>query len=1003
MKKVTLLNLALIISLTVAADAAIRKGPYLIYPGHNTEMMVLWQLGNSRTCTLEWGVDTSYADGNAVTSEYGADHQHKYLITDLTPACKYYYRLTVEAEQYTGSFRAAPPEGTRSVKFLAYGDTRTNVFDHDMVNEAMFNTFTEDPNYQTFTMLSGDWVDDGEEEADWTSEFFNPAALNTRQLQANLPINGCIGNHEWESGDTPPTYFDKYWPYPYVDGFYWSFDYGPAHITVIDQYEQLYTPGSEQYDWIVQDLASTDKEWKFIQLHEPGYSAGGGHDDAPYVQDYIQPLCEQYAVDMVVAGHNHYYARCNRNGVIHITTGGGGAPLRTPNPTYSPHVQVAAETYHFCKINIQKNELHFEAVTPDANVVDTFTLTHPKVQLTGPPDGAVVDAAGAVFSCLPVENATAYQLAFGPDPERLKYVLSETAVPPNEVVAQFPCDQTWWNIRVRTSTGRTLYADAMHFYPQNVVQPPIHNTRTGEKYTFIQHAIDEACHGDTIVVAPMVCPMVWQHLENIDFKQKSITLTSINPHDPAVVAATVINGGLRAPAVTLPPGDTADCSLIGLTITKGNKGVYSDAGNVTVKKCLITANNYAGVYCSEGNLTVIDCNVSQNNGPGLHVYTKYGGTSTQIINSTVAANAAEGIYAEKTAVAIANCAIIDNQTTGLYSYRSRIVALVNSLIAGNRETGIRANGAVVTNCTIVGNKNSGVAGAHTQIRNSILWSNWPQQLDDYADTAEVIYSNIQDGWPGLANLDSDPCFVAPGYWGRDDNPAVIAEAQDPNSLWVHGDCTLRSCSPCVDSGNNTAVPRDVYDLDGDTNQAEPIPFDLDGNTRIYDADNDGNSVIDRGAYEFSPPPLLVLMKITPQALNPQSRGNWVKAHLLLHPGFALDDVDVNTPAELLPLNISSVYLNGFINEDGLVELEVAFDRSALCTGSFQGVVTVQGLDTIRITPNAFEYVADFALHWLESNCADPDWCDQFDLDRNSVVNLVDFASLHTCRIEVVEQ
>jgi hypothetical protein len=221
MKKMTLLNLALIIFLTVTADAAIRKGPYLIYPGHNTEMMVLWQLGNSRTCTLEWGLDTSYADGNAVTTEYGADHQHKCLITDLTPACKYYYRVTVEAEQYTGSFQAAPPEGTRSVKFLAYGDTRANVFDHDMVNKAMFNTFTEDPNYQTFAMPSGDWVDDGEEEADWTSEFFNPAALNTRQLQANLPINGCIGNHEWESGDTPPTYFDKYWPYPYVDGFYW--------------------------------------------------------------------------------------------------------------------------------------------------------------------------------------------------------------------------------------------------------------------------------------------------------------------------------------------------------------------------------------------------------------------------------------------------------------------------------------------------------------------------------------------------------------------------------------------------------------------------------------------------------------------------------------------------------------------------------------------------------------------------------------------------------------
>ena len=38
-----------------------------------------------------------------------------------------------------------------------------------------------------------------------------------------------MGNHEG-----PATLFVKYFPYPFVGGRYWSFDYGPIHVTVVD-------------------------------------------------------------------------------------------------------------------------------------------------------------------------------------------------------------------------------------------------------------------------------------------------------------------------------------------------------------------------------------------------------------------------------------------------------------------------------------------------------------------------------------------------------------------------------------------------------------------------------------------------------------------------------------------------------------------------------------------------------------------------------------------------
>jgi hypothetical protein len=200
-----------------------------------------------------------------------------------------------------------------------------------------------------------------------------------------------MGNHE-QSG----VLFTKYFPYPFVGGRYWSFDYGPAHFTVVDQYT-IYGPGSAQLDWIETDLASTNKPWKFVYLHEPGWSAGG-HSNNTSVQNYIQPLCEQYDVAMVFAGHNHYYARAVVNGVQHITTGGGGAPLYDPSPGY-PNVVTIAKAHHVCTVEIDGGLLHFEAVTPAAAVLDSFTLSLPGAGV-GPSDGGT---DGAVLRLGPAD------------------------------------------------------------------------------------------------------------------------------------------------------------------------------------------------------------------------------------------------------------------------------------------------------------------------------------------------------------------------------------------------------------------------------------------------------------------------------------------------------------------------------------------------------------------------------------------------------------------------
>ncbi|MHC4240262.1 MAG: hypothetical protein ACYSUC_11010, partial [Planctomycetota bacterium] len=157
------------------------------------------------------------------------------------------------------------------------------------------------------------------------------------------------------------------------------------------------------------------------------------------------------------------------------------------------------------------------------------------------------------------------------------------------------------------------------------------------------------------------------------------------------------------------------------------------------------------------------------------------------------------------------------------------------------------------------------------------------------------------------------------------------------------------------------------------------------------------------------------MKMTPQSLNACSRGKWVKAHFVLPEGFFAEDVNTNEPivAEVnnADTQIPADDVNVFVNEAGLVEIEAAFDRVAFsgaaadvndeyievaATGLLANGQSFYGTKTIKILPKSFECVAYFVSRWLEPDCAEPDWCGGFDIDRDSIVNFKDIALFNGC-------
>jgi hypothetical protein len=78
-------------------------------------------------------------------------------------------------------------------------------------------------------------------------------------------------------------------------------------------------------------------------------------------------------VQLVIAGHNHYYSRAEVDGVTHITTGGGGAPLYNPESGW-PRVVNYIKAFHYVKFKIEGMILNVQVLSPQGEVLDEFFL-----------------------------------------------------------------------------------------------------------------------------------------------------------------------------------------------------------------------------------------------------------------------------------------------------------------------------------------------------------------------------------------------------------------------------------------------------------------------------------------------------------------------------------------------------------------------------------------------------------------------------------------------------
>jgi hypothetical protein len=316
-------------------------------------------------------------------------------------------------------------------------------------------------------------------------------------------------------------------------------------------------------------------------------------------------------------------------------------------------------------------------------------------------------------------------------------------------------------------------------------------------YPTIQQGIDASANSDTVLVQPGT------YYENVNFNGHNIVLGSLflTTGNESYIEQTIIDADSAGTVVTFENSETNAAELVGFTIQRG----FSLFG--------------AGIFCT-GSSPVVRNNIIKNNeafeqqsGDGGGVLCVY--SDMILIDNVITANYASGalggfgggIHCSYSNPVIMRNVVTHNQSGwgggGFYLYISNPLMSQN-VVAANRSTFwgggfyLDESSPVIFNSSLYGNVARWMEGggiycinnSNPVIVNSIMWADSALEGGDeiYVEDGmpSLSFTDIEGGWQGTGNIDSDPYF------------------RDPDNGDLHimsTDCGDQYTSPCIDAGD----------------------------------------------------------------------------------------------------------------------------------------------------------------------------------------------------------
>jgi len=276
-----------------------------------------------------------------------------------------------------------------------------------------------------------------------------------------------------------------------------------------------------------------------------------------------------------------------------------------------------------------------------------------------------------------------------------------------------------------------------------------------------------------------------------------------------------------------------DCTFAENWVTSRGGGLYTESGSPVVRGCRFIRNRAhaasgGGAYNQGGHPSYSRCTFTRNSsGSGGGMVNME--SSTAVDRCTFDGNSASflggGMLNWSSDVLVTNCVFRGNRASqgGAISNSGGRVAVTNSTLSGNA---VYISGGGIFN----------YQRASLRLTNCILWANRDPdgQIESAQITSDDVYSvntivvnhcciqGLTGALGGVGNIDARPLFVRTPYdgsaeWGVGDNADF-------------GDVHLMTGSPCLNAGDDSAVPPSAR-------------LDLDDNARI------ANGRVDMGAFE----------------------------------------------------------------------------------------------------------------------------------------------------------
>ena len=353
-----------------------------------------------------------------LVSSYSVEKVKKYSVnlTGLKEDKSYYYRIgNSETNEFEEIYKFKTYSDSQ-IKFIVMADSQGMVkYDYSLFLR-VFADACKRIKDSHFTVHMGDFVDDGNNEEYWSW------LLNSRLWKENT-IVPVVGNHEarrcgvaYRAGvqNSVLSHFNVCLARKQnlETGFYYSYEYGNAKFVVLntndmDEYGKI---SRRQYNWALQELENTDKQWKIMITHKSPYSNGPHHSDRDVenIGKQISQLAYMGNVDLVIGGHDHVYVRTpvmsmgkevdcrkkviekdgidyetfiNPRGTLYIVPGTTGVKNYKQNTgvTFPIEKQKDLDCPVYSSVEINNGELYFssykfDVITRTSSLLDCFAI-----------------------------------------------------------------------------------------------------------------------------------------------------------------------------------------------------------------------------------------------------------------------------------------------------------------------------------------------------------------------------------------------------------------------------------------------------------------------------------------------------------------------------------------------------------------------------------------------------------------------------------------------------